>query len=446
MGKANRERRRRAEKARRQQTAGSAFRRDDDVPVWFRPASGPTPEELVGAAVGDALRALDRNDERAAAMVLAPWRGDEHRARLQRALAGMIVPLVTAIWQGGWQPADVVRVALRRRGAAHSALLSRAIGVELSGYATTTIDSRWLAQLDELGIRRARGDGGRWLAAGNDAGEPSWSLALQVAVEVIHLLGSLPRLEPISALPGAAAPAARHTGPVPDERILGRVRALLAKAESTPYPAEAETFTAGAQALMARHSIDAALLAADAGGRHEPVAVRIGIDNPYEAPKASLLDVVARANRCRAVWSSELGFCTVVGFETDLRAVETVFTSLLVQATRAMTGAGSRTDAAGRSRTRSFRQSFLFSYALRIGERLEEATTAQTHEASQAAGGDRLLPVLAARQQDVDDTVDRLFSQLTYKRTTWGRDAEGWRSGRAAADLAVMGPQGRLPA
>ena len=33
--------------------------------------------------------------------------------------------------------------------------------------------------------------------------------------------------------------------------MLDRVRALLAKAESTTYPAEAETFTAGAQALIA---------------------------------------------------------------------------------------------------------------------------------------------------------------------------------------------------
>jgi hypothetical protein len=38
------------------------------------------------------------------------------------------------------------------------------------------------------------------------------------------------------------------------------VRALLAKAESTTYPEEADALTAKAQELMARHSIDRAML------------------------------------------------------------------------------------------------------------------------------------------------------------------------------------------
>ena len=38
----------------------------------------------------------------------------------------------------------------------------------------------------------------------------------------------------------------------PDEKVLGRVRALLAKAESTTFPEEAEALTAKAQELMAR--------------------------------------------------------------------------------------------------------------------------------------------------------------------------------------------------
>ncbi|MFC7722126.1 DUF2786 domain-containing protein [Nonomuraea recticatena] len=44
------------------------------------------------------------------------------------------------------------------------------------------------------------------------------------------------------------------------------MRALLAKAESTTYEAEAETFTSAAQSLMAKYSIDAAMLDAQPGG------------------------------------------------------------------------------------------------------------------------------------------------------------------------------------
>ena len=50
-------------------------------------------------------------------------------------------------------------------------------------------------------------------------------------------------------------------------RMLDRVRALLAKAESTTFPAEAEALTGKAQELIARHSIDEALLAAAAEPR-----------------------------------------------------------------------------------------------------------------------------------------------------------------------------------
>ncbi|MDP9441581.1 MAG: DUF2786 domain-containing protein, partial [Actinomycetota bacterium] len=41
-----------------------------------------------------------------------------------------------------------------------------------------------------------------------------------------------------------------------DDRILSRVRALLAKAESTEFAPEAEAFTEKAQELMARYAID----------------------------------------------------------------------------------------------------------------------------------------------------------------------------------------------
>src|SRR5262249_56557754 len=112
------------------------------------------------------------------------------------------------------------------------------------------------------------------------------------------------------------------SGRAADQRMLDRVRALLAKAESTEFPEEAEAFTAKAQELMARYSIDHALLAADTGAADQPTGIRVGIDNPYEAAKALLLQEVAEANRCRAVWSKQLGFATVLGYPADTGAVE----------------------------------------------------------------------------------------------------------------------------
>src|SRR5207244_6249382 len=177
------------------------------------------------------------------------------------------------------------------------------------------------------------------------------------------------------------------------------------KAESTSFAEEAEAYTAKAQELMARHSIDYALLSVGAGVRDEPVGRRIGVDNPYEAPKVLLLDAVAGANRCRAIWSSSFGFVTVLGFAADMNAVELLFTSLLVQATAAMMQAGSRRDAHGRSSTRSFRQSFLTAFAQRIGERLVTATKQATEQARRDLAGhpgaDRLLAVLGSGESAV---------------------------------------------
>jgi hypothetical protein len=219
-----------------------------------------------------------------------------------------------------------------------------------------------------------------------------------------------------------------------DTRMRDKIRALLSKAESTEFPEEAESLTAKAQELMARYSIDYALLAAKAGSKDEPVGVRVGIDNPYEDPKATLLQRVTEANGCRAAFSKALGFSTVVGFARDVDAVEVMFTSLLVQATSTMISAGSRFDRHGRSRTRSFRQSFLHAYAMRIGQRLREATDAVGREMNAEAGG-ALVPVLAAKDEAVRRAAEAVFGDTELKAFTIG-NREGWISGTVAADRA----------
>jgi hypothetical protein len=220
----------------------------------------------------------------------------------------------------------------------------------------------------------------------------------------------------------------------------------LAKAESTTYAAEAETFTAGAQALMARHSIDAALLAAASDDMQGPAGLRVWIDAPYESAKVTLLSAVGQANHCRTVWLKPLGVCTLVGFEADLVAVDALFTSLLVQATHAMTVEGPRVDGIGRSRTRAFRHSFLVAFADRIAERLAEAARGVQQQATREAGGDRLLPVLAARDAEVERQMAELFPRLGRGSRISAGNGEGWASGRAAADRAALGIRGRLPA
>ena len=176
---------------------------------------------------------------------------------------------------------------------------------------------------------------------------------------------------------------------------------------------------------MAKYSIDHALLAAESGRTDEPCGRRIAVDNPYEAPKTSLLTTVAQANRCRSIWSRELGLVTVIGFPADLDAVELLFTSLLVQANHAMLRAGAKRDSYGRSRTRAFRQSFLVSYAVRIGERLSEATG---HAEQQAA------------EQQATVECGRQGPSAVPRRTPPGRRRRCGRDVRRQADVGPRAP------
>lgn len=220
--------------------------------------------------------------------------------------------------------------------------------------------------------------------------------------------------------------------------MLQRVRALLAKAESTTFPEEAESLTAKAQELMARYAIDEALLAASHGSsnRTHIGGERIVVDDPYASAKSLLLSRVAHANRCRAVWSRDDGVSTVFGTASDVEMVEMLFTSLLVQATDTLLREGRRVDQAGRSRTRSFRHSFLLAYAIRIGERLAETTAAVVADEVERNGA-QLLPVLANRALAVEEAVREAFPRLVRRRSS-GSNYAGWAAGRTAADLASL--------
>ncbi|MGV0811015.1 DUF2786 domain-containing protein [Mycolicibacterium boenickei] len=345
------------------------------------------------------------------------------------AMAGAI----RGAWEAGWSPSDLHELARRRLDASAIEYLAEAIVLESKQYAVATLHPRWradLAALSAAGDPSAEAPQLRRWAAQSGVGHRAM---LPVVLTVLRLLATLPVLEPLLPLPGAC----RHTPTVVDEvdaKALGRVRALLAKAEATEFPEEAEALSAKAQELMSRYSLHQAVGEHERGGAPAVSARRTWIDSPYAGAKSVLVQVVATANRCRAVWAEKLGFITVVGNDTDLDLVELLATSLLVQANRAMLTAGRQTGGGrGQTRTRSFRQSFLISYATRIGERLDTTNATVTSE----LGNGRLLPVLTARRQAADELISRLFPSMVQRSVSVSNGA-GWAAGRVAADLAQL--------
>jgi hypothetical protein len=433
---------------------GSPFGRAFDV-GWPGSArqtpSSPSLREQVSrwveCAVGALFASSAAQADAACDEILALAAAPAGRRVVTTALSEFLTAEVERSWQRGWQPADLHRIVGRSLDNDAQLVVADAIAAELSRYAPMTIAERWPGQLREIGAIV-------WWSADTDPVSArsltdgrGLSAMVPCIARILHVLTGLPELECYDPLPGQALRQQRRLSSTADERILARVRALLAKAESTTFEAEAETFTAGAQALMARHSIDAAMLATGAAGpagEGGPQARRIGIDRPYEAPKTLLLDVVAGANRCRSIWSKSLGFVTLVGFESDLDAAETIFTSLLVQANHAMQAQGRRTTRLGQSRTRAFRSSFLMSYAHRVGERLREVTDEETEAAVGRAtrvhvgSGRELVRVLGVRAAAVDDAVEAMFPHMVQHVVGSTSDAEGWHEGRRAADEATL--------
>lgn len=213
--------------------------------------------------------------------------------------------------------------------------------------------------------------------------------------------------------------------------VLHKVRSLLAKAESTTYPDEAEALTAKAQQLMDRHAIDRAMVA-DARAAGGPEGRTLLVESPYARPKFQLLTELARANRCRAVLDTDANIATVVGFPDDQATVELLYTSLLVQGTRAMLQAGTNQ----RTRSRAYRQAFLVAYARRIGQRLQQASAATVADAVRDHG-EGLLPVLRSREVAVEDELSSAFPHLRRMRVT-ASDPAGYAAGHAAADRARL--------
>lgn len=346
---------------------------------------------------------------------------------------------VARAWEAGWSPSDLHELVRRHLDASATDYLAEAIVRESAQYAIATLHPRWRADLNALsaGIGPIARGPQMWEWA--DRHSLSHRAALAVVLNLLRLLGRLPVLEPLLPLPGASRHAAVVVGEA-DAKALGRVRGLLAKAEATRFPEEAEALSAKAQELMSRYSLHHAINNHEAGRTAEAAARRLWIDNPYAGAKATLVQAVATANRCRVVWAEKLGFVTIVGADADLESVELLTTSLLVQANRAMLAAG-RQNASGQARTRSFRQSFLVSYGLRIGERLTVASSAAAADVDHDSCY-RSWRRAARRPTTCSTDSSRPPSPVRCRRQT----PPGWRPGASLPTLPSWMSADRLPA
>jgi len=231
------------------------------------------------------------------------------------------------------------------------------------------------------------------------------------------------------------------------------IQKLLSRAEATDFDHERDACLSKVAELVARHSIEEALLRAsvDDGARESPTERLMVVPSPYAARKVSLFGAVGEHAGCTVIdlGNDDTGVRRVaaVGFPSDLDRMEVLVTSLLVQLTRSMLSAPTRPRRTAGA-TAAWRRSFVSGFTWRVAERLREASRAEKagteggHSAADSAGdGPSLELALIERQDAVDEEVARRYPYLRTRRMDGGSSAEGHRAGRDAGNRAGLGEE-----
>jgi Protein of unknown function (DUF2786) len=220
------------------------------------------------------------------------------------------------------------------------------------------------------------------------------------------------------------------------ERLLDRVRKLLAKAEAEGVTvAEAQALTGKAAELMAKYGIDRALLAATRPETDKPDNRIVEIYNPWARIQAHLLYGLAAALRCQCILlPARTGQRVhIFGYASDIERAEVLYTSVLVQMWHGLIAAD---VPAGADSARAWRRSWLLGFAAAVIARVRAAE--QRAEQAAAAGPDsgsgRAALVLADRSMVIRQNVAHAYphtrkAKITYTGTGYGA---GYDQGKRA--------------
>lgn len=228
-----------------------------------------------------------------------------------------------------------------------------------------------------------------------------------------------------------------------DEARVEKIAKLLAKAERAGTPEEAETFFAKAQELMTKWSVDEAMLRAAGKSSDELTRERMYMKRSgYLKGMQRLASEVAEANGCKILWYGpqfkEGAGVEFVGFASDIEKSKMMYASLLIQCGRERTRSLPPEYRGDANATNTFRKSFLFGYAVRIGERLrDQRRMTEAAEVKADSTGTMALALV-----DRTEEVDAFFDNVPKSKGRSSRrkyDPAGLSAGRSAANRADLG-------
>lgn len=243
-----------------------------------------------------------------------------------------------------------------------------------------------------------------------------------------------------------------------DDR-LATIRSLLAKAEATPFPDEADAFNAKAAELMARYAVDEAMVWGTAPpDPSDIVEVHLDLHPPFASQKLVMVCGIAAAQGCMALQIRAAGrgrpaVVSIVGLAGAVAATEALVTSLLVQLATAMSRADAARPtevraAARPSDTAAWRRSFIVGFGGAIIARLEtrrkaiiDAATASDTNGAGTGGSDAssVALVLARHDGHVRSEFARRYPFVRTTRISAGSSRTGRRAGAHAGERADLG-------
>lgn len=221
-----------------------------------------------------------------------------------------------------------------------------------------------------------------------------------------------------------------------------KVALLLAKAEGTDNPDEAEAYTAKAEELMLKHGIEEAQVQAKRpGARVDPIIIeRIYVNGTYEAATVTYGYAVAPAFNCKSYQSKgrEKGhYIWLVGHTSDVEQAQILLRSILVQSEMAMRhwweNGGRERTGGGRATQKLARRQFMFGFGNGVRERLSEVRNRVVHESEPGTA-----LVLVDRGKKVDSWVnDNMKFSKSKGGSLKGGTYEASNAGHAAGREAV---------
>jgi hypothetical protein len=222
--------------------------------------------------------------------------------------------------------------------------------------------------------------------------------------------------------------------------IADKIAKLLKKAESAT-PEEAQLLQEKVQELMEQHSIDAATLDAkrrESGHEGEKIVtvMALSLDGSYRIPLRMLMFVVINtSDNVRGYvmeYNSKRSDVYLVGYESDVKQLQLLLTSLEIQAAMAM-----RTwwiSPKTVTRTRNFtasqkwneRRGFIVGYAAGVRTRIMRVKNAMKSEPG--------MELVLARKSRVDAHVEATVGELKSTKTvvissSYNANAKGYTAG-----------------